>query len=388
MNAGQMKVAFISNLLTPHQIPFCNEMNRLCAEFTFFQVEENGDEWTSKGERIYRKDYSYLYQFAKSPECLKTIMDADVVLIGSCDLSLVTERLKAGKLVVVYLERFYKKGITIKNFIRCIGGTYIHHGRFQKYNVNLLCAGAYCAGDAAVFGNYRNRTYKWGYFPKLEDYRADIEKIPNQIIWVGRLIDWKHADHAVKAAADLVKDHPDVILKIYGDGSEKKGIRTLVKHLHLENNIFIMGEAPAEDVKQEMKRSAIFLATSDYQEGWGAVLNEAMNCRCAVVASHAAGSTPFMIRNGENGYVYESGNIRQLTDLCRVLLDDPKLRKKLSDNALDTIVRTWNPQEAAKRFVALSEALLAGEKTPYQDGPCSIAYPIRQREMYSYISKK
>ena len=49
-----------------------------------------------------------------------------------------------------------------------------------------------------------------------------------------------------------------------------------------------------------MEKSEIFLFTSDKGEGWGAVLNESMNSACAVVASHAIGSVPFLLKDGEN----------------------------------------------------------------------------------------
>lgn len=382
----RLSIVFISTLLTPHQIPFCQEINNLCEDFTFYQVNDVNNEWVSKGETIRKSDYCFLQQFSKSEECEKKIINADIVLIGGCDLSLVKKRLKAGKIVFVYLERFYKKGISIKNFVRCIVGTYMHHGKYQKYDVNLLCASAYCAGDAAIFGNYKNRTYKWGYYTKFEESKLNVDKNQNQIIWVGRLIDWKHAEYAVEAMAEIVKHHPDVVLKIYGDGNEKKNLYSLIKQLRLENNVKIMGAVSSENVRQEMKQSAVFLSTSDYQEGWGAVINEAMNCRCAVVASHAAGSTPFMIKNGVNGYIYQCGDVQKIADLCKILIENTDLCKKISENAYRTIRDIWNPKQAAERFIELSKALLNGNKTPfYDDGPCSIAQPIRQKEMYEYI---
>ena len=48
-----------------------------------------------------------------------------------------------------------------------------------------------------------------------------------------------------------------------------------------------MGALKPADVRKEMERADIFLFTSDYKEGWGAVLNEAMNARCAIVAVHS-----------------------------------------------------------------------------------------------------
>ena len=32
----------------------------------------------------------------------------------------------------------------------------------------MLCASAYTASDFAKFGCYKNKCFKWGYFPKFE----------------------------------------------------------------------------------------------------------------------------------------------------------------------------------------------------------------------------
>ena len=61
-----------------------------------------------------------------------------------------------------------------------------------------------------------------------------------------------------------------------------------------------------------MEKTGIFLFTSDRQEGWGAVLNEAMNSGCAVVASHLIGAVPFLKKKKKNGLVYSSGDRKTL----------------------------------------------------------------------------
>ena len=63
----------------------------------------------------------------------------------------------------------------------------------------------------------------------------------------------------------------------------------------LQNRIQILPPMPPEAVRRRMEQANLFLLTSDFQEGWGAVLNEAMNSGCAVVASHAAGAAPYLL---------------------------------------------------------------------------------------------
>ena len=140
----------------------------------------------------------------------------------------------------------------------------------------------------------------------------------------------------------------------------------------------MLGAMPPEAVREHMEKAEIFLFTSDFNEGWGAVLNESMNSGCAVVASHAIGSVPFLIRDGENGLIYRNGDDDGLYKRVTRLIDDPALRDRLGRNAYRTLADTWNAETAAERFLQLSQALLDG-KSPelFDEGPCSRAAVLR-----------
>ena len=124
-----------------------------------------------------------------------------------------------------------------------------------------------------------------------------------------------------------------------------------------------------------MERAAIFLFTSDRQEGWGAVVNEAMNSGCAVIASDAAGSVPYLIRDGENGMVYHSGDVEMLTEKIRYLLQNPEEACRLGTGAYETMVTLWNAETAAERFLHMADAAANGMDMNqlYDSGPCSPA---------------
>ena len=80
----------------------------------------------------------------------------------------------------------------------------------------------------------------------------------------------------------------------------------MIREKKLEDCVHMLGAMSPDEVRKHMEQANIFLFTSDRNEGWGAVLNEAMNSGCAVVASHAIGSVPYLIKNGNNGYIYEN----------------------------------------------------------------------------------
>ena len=108
--------------------------------------------------------------------------------------------------------------------------------------------------------------------------------------------------------------------------------------------------------------------TSDFYEGWGAVLNEAMANGCAIVASCAPGSVPFLVSHNENGMIYKYGNYKNAYIAVKSLLDDPKKANKLGEKAQKTIF-DYNYKVAATRLVnGVSEFYSDGKITPADSG--------------------
>ena len=140
---------------------------------------------------------------------------------------------------------------------------------------------------------------------------------------------------------------------------------------------------PPEEIRTYMEKAGIYLFTSDFKEGWGAVLNESMNSGCAVVASHAIGAVPYLLKNGKNGYIYKNGDSDALFNKVKYLLDNPDRQKELGLQAYHTIVELWNPETAAERFILFSQNILKkGRCDLFNDGPCSKA-PIIKNKWFS-----
>ena len=130
---------------------------------------------------------------------------------------------------------------------------------------------------------------------------------------------------------------------------------------------------PPEAVRAQMERAGFYLFTSDRGEGWGAVLNEALNSCCVVFANGAAGSVPYLIRDGVNGYVYPDGDEDALYRRLRAAMDAPETQRPIALAANETMQSGWNADTAAERLLALAAALAAGKDTPFISGVCSRA---------------
>jgi len=236
---------------------------------------------------------------------------------------------------------------------------------------------------------YPNKCYKWGYFTKVEE--MDIEKVIQRknksqitIFWVARFIDWKHPELPVKLARNLKSKGYHFHLNMAGSGNQVEKIKSLIHELEVDDCVSLIGNLQNDEIHDMMKQSHVFLVTSDRNEGWGAVLNEAMSNGCAVVASNMIGAAPFLIENEKNGFLFMSGDLHSLTQQVESLLNDEALRVRLSIQAYHTMENVWSPKNAADNFIKLSKAILNGNSCDIKDGPCSKANSTKPPKILSY----
>ncbi len=371
-----MRAAFVSNYINHHQIPFCNEMFRLLrGEFTFIQTQAMEPERVKMGWHEEDRPEYVMCWYEQEDICRRLIMDCDVVLFGGTDdESFIRERLSAGKPVIRLSERLYKTGQWKAVTPRGLRRKFLDHTRYRKSRVWLLCYGAYVPSDFRIVRAYPGKMYCWGYFPETRHY--DVERLLDEkgwsgeegrvpyLLWAARMIDWKHPELALETAKYLKDQGLSFHMDMVGDGGLRPRIEEMLHDYGLERQVCLAGFQPPEEVRRRMERADIFLFTSDRQEGWGAVANEAMNSGCALVADHMIGAIPYLTEQGQNGLVYRDGRPKELFAVTERLVKDRELRRKLGRNAYYTIAETWNAENAAARLLELIRELLAGESGP------------------------
>lgn len=362
------KIAFVSNYINHHQIPFCNAMNRLLeGAFLFIQTEPMEEQRVRMGwhEEV-RPEYVRCY-YEEADFCRKQILNCDVVLFGGTDdESYITERLESGRPVIRVSERLYKTGQWKAVSPRGLRKKYHDHTRYRKAAVYLLCAGAYVASDFHIVRAYPGKMFCWGYFPETKHY--DIEQLlagkgygengTPYLLWAARMIDWKHPELALETARFLKEKGLAFHLDMIGDGSLKAQMEALAQRYGLGEEVAFLGYQSPETVRQHMERADIFLFTSDRQEGWGAVANEAMNSGCALVADHMIGAVPYLIQSGENGMIYRDGKADMLFACVEELVRNRELCRSFGRKAYRTITEVWNAENAAERLTALIDSVV------------------------------
>ncbi len=376
-----MTFVFLSDCYNHHQSAFSEAMYRLTeGQYTFVATKPIGSMRRSLGWGI-EQDPPFLKNWytddASRLECEKIIQEADVVIAGSAPEHLLAERIRSEKLIIRYTERIFKK-FTLVDRLKMPVRRVRYKQVFNHKNMYLLCSSAYTAGDFARTGNFRGKTYKWGYFPKTEIYESiDAlldQKRKNSILWVARLIDLKHPEIPVLVAKQLKEAGYSFELNMIGNGEWEERLVAMIKEHGLQKHVHLLGTMKPEEVRAHMDRARIFLFTSDRNEGWGAVLNESMNSGCAVVANSAIGSVPFLMQHEYNGLMYRDGDVTAVYAAVKSLLDNPEQCRMFGKHAYETIQTTWNAEEAARRLLVLVDELRTlGESHAFSEGPCSRA---------------
>jgi glycosyltransferase involved in cell wall biosynthesis len=242
------------------------------------------------------------------------------------------------------------------------------------------------ASDFNLIKSYPGKMLKWGYFPDAskipyaegEKSQGDAKEDILRLCWAGRLIELKHPEFAVKVASHLKKSGRKFYLDIAGDGPMRSVLEDMAKRENLLDCVNFLGALPPPEVLAVMDRADIFLFTSNYLEGWGAVVNEAMERGCAVVASNEAGAVPFLIEDKVNGLVYRDGRYDEFEKKVDYLFDNREDIGAFADAASTTIKRLWNAENAARELVRFSsQALLGKDPEPSKEGPLSRAEIIK-----------
>ncbi len=380
-----MNIAFYTNFINHHQVLLADELYQLSGgQYRFVETMPMFD-WLKSGGYDDFSSRPYVLQAWKDDASKKKAeelcVNADVAIFGADSLDYQIIRAKTGKLSFEASERWLKKGILNLLSPRLLRNMWYYHTLFRKKPVYKLCSSAYAAGDQYKMFSYKDRCYKWGYFTRVDDYDIEASLDNRQatefhLMWCARFLKWKHPEMAIKLAARLKAKGYAFTLDMYGSGVELERMQLLARQLEVTDVVRFCSNLPNDQILEQMRCHDIFLFTSDRNEGWGAVANEAMSNGCVLVASDAVGSVPFLVKDGENGCVFKSCDLDSLMNKVEYLLNNRTEIRRLAVNGYLTMKTVWSPENAARNLMTLIDDLRNGRDTSVADGPCSKALPL------------
>jgi colanic acid/amylovoran biosynthesis glycosyltransferase len=163
---------------------------------------------------------------------------------------------------------------------------------------------------------------------------------PFEIISVGQLAPAKGTLILLKACKLLLDSGHNVILRLVGDGPDRKRLESAAAGLGISQQVIFEG-AQGHHRVLELYRSADFFALASFAEGIPVVLMEAMAVGIPCVATRITG-IPELIEDGVSGILVPPADAGSLAAALERLIVDPSFRDSLGRNAHQKIMREYN----------------------------------------------
>lgn len=186
-----------------------------------------------------------------------------------------------------------------------------------------------------------------------------------QMVFVGRLVDWKGPDNAVRIAHILVKEFgfKDFTLSIIGKGPMLSSLREMVVSLGLFDHVKLLGPQSQQQVRSILSGADLFLYTGREQErtrraeNQGLVLMEAQAMGLPVVAFDVGGIGEGVV-DQKTGVMVKSGDLYEFAKQVAELLTDYQRRNTMGKSAREFVSEKFDIEVLGKRLLELYQEVL------------------------------
>jgi glycosyltransferase involved in cell wall biosynthesis len=169
-----------------------------------------------------------------------------------------------------------------------------------------------------------------------EDARRLLGVAPERFLvgWVGRMTGVKRTDDVLLGLKGLRERGVDAGLCLVGDGPDREHVERRAHELGIARHCFYLGYQ--DDVSDWYAAFDAFVLPSA-NEGTPVSAIEALAAGRPVVASRVGG-VPDVVRDGQDGFLVESGDVEALADRLAELAADAELRRRMGDAGRERVL--------------------------------------------------
>lgn len=338
-----MKVALQTGTLSPHQLPLAREIVKRVGAENYRYIYTQAIDTVRKSFGWSDAANEPWCISIRAPEAREWIETCDVLIESFRDCDLIERRAKKGLRTWYCNERWFKPlalGIVgVKSWradlpgsLRMLVPSYRKMARrfvklVNQYDcVGVLAIGPWSAADFVRLGVRPEKIVPWGYFVEkgsggMLAGRGGVgqrDETTFRVLWAGRDLPWKRAKDVEKAVTLANAFQPFRFTKLTGVRSEA--------------------------VRQAMREHDVFVLASTAQEGWGAVVNEALEEGMSVLGTFEAGASAALLPKAR---LYHAGDVKALAEL---------LEKERRGLLPPCSIGEWSAAQGAERFLRMNES--------------------------------
>lgn len=172
-------------------------------------------------------------------------------------------------------------------------------------------------------------------------------------------------------AADKLKNIPDILFLIVGDGVKKQETENLIKELGLEN-VLLLPAVKRDTYSLVLHSSDISLVTLMVDVRTPVVPSKILSIMSAgipvIATMNLDGDAPKLIERAKAGYALPAGDAKGLAEKILELYNNPDLRKKLGKNGREYVEKNLSVQVAADKYEEIFKKVIKEYKRRNKHG--------------------
>lgn len=374
-----MKLAVVTNILTPYRVPLFEAMAKQVEHLTVFLMAEREEnrQWeigsvpftvqVLPGFHIRPRHAEVSIHINYGVIRALRRLNPDVVLSGGFA--------SANVAAFVYCKLFRKKYVAwthltlqdgaesscVRRWIRrfVIG---LAHGSIAESSVAREAFMHYGAPPDRVLRAVMPLDVSWFHertqaVRRSPDYQALRERYPGLVLLsIGQLISRKGYRELMQIYRQILNVCPDVSLVILGDGPERSSLERLVREQGLRH-VFFEGYVQADELPRYLACADIFVFHTLY-DAFGLVLSEAMAAELPVVSSVHAAATKDLVEEGVTGFSINPQDVQASAATIVKLLQMPRGDRFAMSRAAYERVLTCDVEPSATRMVRFMKRIM------------------------------
>lgn len=360
-----MKIVFFTSYLSAHTFPVFQELSKyghqiVCVEFSKPTTNLRKVGSDINNSLINRVDATSFFTNSAYINCA----------FDCCVISEFTKLKDISNLncnIFLFMSEHFVKNHKPRLLLSYLKIKFLIRKYFRRKNKFALCNSYYAAKEYLQMGFGKENIYKFGYFPNFGKPRHF--KKEKRLLWCGRFLDWKHPEIALYALKYLKRYDASYSLLYVGEGKQRKTVEKLTNEYGLKESVSFVNFLSNKELLDEMAKSELFLFSSDKNEGWGVVLNEAIFNKCIIFASLLAGSTKYLC-NEDNSFTFcNKRDLKKNIIEYFSLSDEEKTNIKKNE---EKTIEIWSYEIAGKRLNDFLNKIVNGlEPETIDSGPMS-----------------
>lgn len=161
----------------------------------------------------------------------------------------------------------------------------------------------------------------------------------------------------VRALHHLSKDYDNIKLVLDVPPRQKETLTKLSEELGVRSRVLFLHSSSDKELAEVYAACDVFVYPSSISP-WGLVVTEAMAAAKPVIVSKQVGTSE-IVQNGVNGIVIDQGRSEQIAGEVEILMHDPKLRRKIGQNAFEYVKKHLSWEGYAKNMERVFQRVIS-----------------------------